>query len=121
MNYEIGPGSARFNIGLPLAEIEMLCALSAIHYDGRCKAASAPGGFLYGWRNYAAFCAEKYGPETAHAVTASFSELDSCLKIMEMPTKEHAERAHALTRKFSRLCTVANEAYRAWTPVTGVV
>lgn len=121
MKYEIGPGSARFNIELPLADIAMLCALSAIHYDGRCKSASAHGGFLCGWRNYAEFCAEKYGPETSHSVTASFDELDSCLKIMEHPTREHETHAYALTTKFSRLCTLANEAYHAWTPVSGAV
>lgn len=33
-------------------EVEHFRTLSASHYDGKCRSASAPGGFLFGWRNH---------------------------------------------------------------------
>jgi len=37
---------------LARAEVEHFRILSAAHYDGKCRSASAVGGFIYGWRNH---------------------------------------------------------------------
>lgn len=72
--------------------------LSSMHYDGRCKAAGqpGPGGFINGWVNWTS------GGEDAVMVTATPRELDTAMKIMEMPPPLDAgERALLLDLRFT--------------------
>jgi hypothetical protein len=68
-----------FKLPLSLETIELLMEMSRHHYDGVCKAASAVGGFIYGWRNSVSFV-----PEVP--VSATWRELDTLLKICEINT-----------------------------------
>lgn len=65
-----------FSLPLPLKTVELLMTMSRHHYDGRCKSASAVGGFIYGWSNSVTFAPE--GP-----VDATWDQLDTLLKICE--------------------------------------
>lgn len=65
-----------FNLPLPLETVKLLMLMSSRHYDGRCKSASAVGGFIYGWNN-----SVTYSPDLP--VSATFHELDVTLKICE--------------------------------------
>lgn len=53
---------------------------SEAHYDGKCKAASKLGGFLYGWKNHFEL------PEGQNfvRVRATWHEVDELCKILEM-------------------------------------
>ena len=61
-------------------EIDQLCRLAAMHYDGRCKALALPGGRLWGMANRAAFGA-------ADCAIGS-SDLQLLMKICEIGTPE---------------------------------
>lgn len=69
----------RFMLTLSKPLVELLMKLSSIHYDWRCKAASKVGGFLYGWRNHFV----KF--ELTSPVETTSHEMDTLMKIMEMP------------------------------------
>jgi hypothetical protein len=53
---------------------------SEAHYDGKCKAASKQGGFLYGWKNHFEL------PESKNfiRVRATWRQVDTLCKILEM-------------------------------------
>lgn len=84
----------RYWLHLRLPTVKLLQRLSALHYDDKCKAASRPGGFLYGW---AVTLSPYEGANVAEdgtllddagippLVRASFEELDTVLKIVEFP------------------------------------
>jgi hypothetical protein len=70
-----------------------LKALSESHYDGACRNASLPGGFLYGWGNELLLDhlpksdgidnVPDIAPEWTVEITASSGQLDKLLKIIE--------------------------------------
>lgn len=72
---------AQFWLALTREDLEPVFALSSHHYDSACKAAGAPGGFLYGWRNLVS----AYVPVEADPPLCSGSrrDLDTFLKICE--------------------------------------
>lgn len=65
-------------IKLSKADYALLVKLSAEHYDSKCKAISAVGGFLYGWQW--GFEENPYQIE----VHATHRQLDTLIKITEM-------------------------------------
>ena len=50
MNIKI-TGQPIFWLTISLTAVEALRKLSKLHYDGKCKEAGEPGGFLWGWKN----------------------------------------------------------------------
>lgn len=80
-----------FWLTLTREDVEPLILLSQHHYDGACKAASRPGGFLYGWLNITSA-----GVPTGHEppkCSADRRQLDTVLKCCEMARLAHQSRA----------------------------
>lgn len=94
---------AQFWLALTREDLEPVFALSSHHYDSVCKAAGAPGGFLYGWRNLvSAHVPVEADPPLC---PGSRRDLDTLLKICEgvrlattckLITPEQAERVNKL-------------------------
>lgn len=95
---------AQFWLALTREDLEPVFLLASHHYDSVCKAAGAPGGFLYGWRNIisAHLPPEEIDPPLC---SASRRDLDTLLKICEgtrlattckLITPEQAERTNRL-------------------------
>lgn len=62
--------------------VTLLMILSEQHYDGVCKSASKPNGFLYGWNNQVS---EEFGKvEWPVTIWMTWREADLTLKIMEV-------------------------------------
>lgn len=64
-----------FSLKLETDIVEILIQESSRHYDLSCRGASREGGFIFGWRNSIDF---------GCSCAASFRELDTTLKILEM-------------------------------------
>lgn len=71
-------GSPRFNILLSRSLIDQLILLAKAHYDTHCK--SQATGMLLSWWHYYDPELHTSEPTTVHA---TFSDLDTCLKICE--------------------------------------
>lgn len=72
-----------FHLPFTVEDVKLLRELAEAHYDGRCKAAGAPGGFLYGWNNRLTLVeGETY--EGTPTVPATSDNIDITLKIIEM-------------------------------------
>lgn len=67
-------------IELSEEEIEFLIKCSQIHYDIKCKDASAYGGFIYGLKNYSKFVKE--GEPIMYSFT--HKQIDLMAKICEV-------------------------------------
>lgn len=113
-----------FYLSLTALDIETLCMLSNAHYDGRCKASGQIGGFLYGWRNHVEAW-ELYNlpkkKKKEQTVRASWDDLDTCLKIMEWPTRMLIDKQPArvaavqnMNKHFLAVMRLANEKYKEW-------
>lgn len=66
-----------FDIPFTLYQVQAISMMSEGHYDRVCRAASEPGGFVYGWVNALS------APSPLDGVTATWHELDIVSKIME--------------------------------------
>jgi hypothetical protein len=111
--------------------IDALIAMSGAHYDGVCKLASSPDGFLTLWsrrlKMHEEWDEKAYGPlHSAFSAQASFAELDTLLKILEMVTVSAtaaiithvaAVACRALTRDLSGAAIIANLKYLEWQTV----
>jgi hypothetical protein len=114
-------GKPQFRLPLTLADVDVLCKLSSMHYDSVCKQASVVGGFLYGWQGMLRF-SEEEGSEPL-AVSGDFRTLDTCLKIMEgcVPGRfcpvsaEDAARVEAMRTAIRGALQLANEVSQGWT------
>lgn len=115
---------ARVEFYLPLTalDIETLCMLSNAHYDGRCKESSRVGGFLYGWRNYVDTWRICDTPLKDQIIHASWDDLDTCLKIMERPTRmlidnqpDRLAAVQNMNKHFLAAMRLANEKHKEWT------
>lgn len=96
-----------FRVPLTLADVAVLLELSALHYDETCRLAGVPGeqGFIYGWNSWLTLLATT--PDEPPVVTATWRQLDLCLKLMEfLPYRFTAER----TATVRRLSTAFNGA-----------
>lgn len=76
-------------------QIACLISLARLYYDGRCKAAAQQGGFIYGWRNA---IVEFKMPE----VSASWHDLDTTMKIIEMVNYMPDPRHRECLKEFGR-------------------
>lgn len=100
-----------FHLPLDAATVALLMQMSSLHYDARCKAASAVGGFIYGWRN-----SVQFSPELP--VEATWNDLDTVLKICENRSflgAEDQERVRDLTKALRHAHQRWNEVSPQWT------
>lgn len=110
-----------FRFSLTEAEVDLLLELSSRHYDGKCKAASQCGGFLYGWKNLFLLpeLAGNKRPDSEE-ISADWHQLDTCLKIMELgvyykePTRTIIER---LSHNFWSAMQQAKKEVPKWTTI----
>ena len=94
----------KFAMTLTKSEIDALMRCSSCHYDLLCKRASLAGGFLYGWNNCLTSPDEKYpNDEPTAAVSCTTREIDTCLKILEMPPSDVQAPARKLAIQLSGL------------------
>ena len=108
-------GKPDFWFSLSDGQMAVLERLSGLHYDGVCKAATRVGGFIYGWKN---------ARDVAYkmvSVSASFREIDTCLKILEglqMPPADmtigQVAIGQALAASFRVALSKANEVTKSW-------
>ena len=109
---------ADFHFTLSDAEFEILVRLSASHYDHVCKSASKDGGFLNRWQRSHEVWKECENPDGVKELTATFRDLDTCLKIMEMPTlitnAEQLRLLRNMRKHFLAVLSRANQGYHEW-------
>lgn len=80
-----------FWLALTREDVEPLVLLAQHHYDGVCKAAARPGGFLYGWLNtVSARVPVDFGDHPLCG--ADRRQLDTALKICEMVRLAHQSK-----------------------------
>lgn len=117
MKIEIqGRPEFRFEINKPA--IDLLVKLSSTHYDGHCRSISQMGGFLRGWENHYLWGLQE--PESVIKVSATFRDLDTLLKVMEMPHNLSKEELHlrgALALSFGNALAMSNEVCPKWSHV----
>ncbi len=94
----------RYRIYLSKEELHTILACSGIHYDSVCRDASKVGGFLYGWANWI----DESAPDDMYYLCDT-REMQTCLKILEMPPNGYALVAHRLTKSFRACINVANQ------------
>lgn len=94
----------KFYFQLNAEQIAVLMQLSREHYDGVCKSAGQDRGFIFGWNNW-------YQVQPESEQSASWRELDICLKIMEGAAhrRELWDVALKLGADFRRAMQTANE------------
>lgn len=96
-----------FDVPFTAEHVAGLVKLSALHYDGNCKMASKPDGFLARWGANLA-----YGP-----IRATFHELDICLKLLEMRFVLPDDFGGDLAIDLRRVLVLANRKFREWQAV----
>jgi hypothetical protein len=114
-----------FDITLTSNHIALLAKLSVLHYDNKCKSASEENGFLKQWEYTVSawiIPIHALGGEPPF-VRASFSDLDTCLKILEVTglatrskllTEDEVKISRELRRDFSSVLQLANDKYHEW-------
>jgi hypothetical protein len=122
MRLELVAFTPRARVVLTEEEIETMIACSALHYDGVCQAAGKRGGFLYGMKNrYALRESAKSDPANIDQSDAThfleWSQIDTLLKILEVPPPGRVPIAASLTMEFGRLLTtLSNFTDFEWRP-----
>ena len=86
-----------FLLTITREELAVLLDCAGTHYDSVCKSSSLQGGFLYGWKNQFFFLSDGEATPNEVNVTATWREMDTCLKILEMPRHHVAMRAQNLS------------------------
>lgn len=110
-------GRPEFRFTLTWEQIDVLRKLSTYHYDASCRAAANPNApyganFLHTWWA----CMNGYGLEYQHRAT--WRQLDTTLKIMEMTTgctEGERNTVRGLAGAFNRAMNTARECMSAWT------
>ena len=64
-------------------DVDAAIRCSQRHYDSKCRAASKPGGFLYGMKKSSEYC-----DETEDVYELSWQQLDLLQKILEQAVDE---------------------------------
>ncbi len=113
--------SPEFTIFTDAATIGAIRVAGLRHYDGHCKASADTGGFLGRWerilRNK-----EELGGGLECTVQATFSEIDTTLKICEYRAyqqPEHYEIINAYVKMARAALMQANADYHKHNPETG--
>lgn len=103
---------AKFWMDLTPEHVGVLMKAAQWHYDGVCNQAAQVGGFIYGWNN----AVTPYpGMEVTPKCSASFRDLDICLKILEIagtimfPDEIDQDRVTDLRKSFRAALQMANE------------
>lgn len=103
---------AKFWIDLSPDHVAVLEKAAKWHYDGVCRMSAMHGGFIYGWKN---ITTPYPGQEEVPKCSASFRDLDLCLKILEIagsimfPDQIDQERVFEMRRYFHSALRMANE------------
>lgn len=100
-------------IQLTVADVGLLITCSELHYDGTCKAAGIPGGFLRGWKNRVQW-AEDSKDTIPVDLIVDFKTCDLVAKITEQlggPSIRNKDIT-ALHAFFSNCCHIINQKYR---------
>ena len=103
------------------AHLAVLAKLSALHYDGTCKAAAGVAdnqgrrnGFITIWK----LSLEYAEPGESRAVRATNQDLQICLKLMELPRMILNQHERVLVREmqdaFWAALRLSNEKYAEW-------
>lgn len=85
----------RFDITVTRPLIDALKKCSETHYDGVCRSASMPGGFIYGWNNRMTFAEEDDEAARTFIDGLTNGKLQTCLKIFENPIPLTSEQTIA--------------------------
>ena len=80
--------SPQFDLDITSDQLTMLAELAALHYDAACKSAAEVGGFIYGWIIERRWVGRS--DPTDMSMTATWRQLDLCLKIMENPPRGYS-------------------------------
>jgi hypothetical protein len=118
MNIEL---RAKVDFRIPLREPHVLALLelSRVHYDARCRLAGAACGFLVGWKRQIDSWTRYEEEEKHKTISATFDELDICLKIMEVAYLLRDYRYGTviadLRTDFIGATRLANDKYHEWT------
>ncbi len=81
MNFQRFEFDVKVVVKLTPEEVDFFHKASQLHYDGKCKAAGRPGGFIFGWCNMLRF--EEETPEEIE-VTIDGYALGVMSKIIEI-------------------------------------
>lgn len=112
-------------VHMTLDEIDLLREVAARHYDSLCQASAAEGGFIYGWKN--AHTPSCEGEPRSAPIRVKFSQLDTCIKILEMAVHVYMGRgqkdqpdkftmAMNLSQQMRDICAEINQEYRRLSP-----
>ena len=82
--------SPRYALTLSAKELKVLTDCSGMHYDSTCRNASRLGGFIYAANNMAS--------PVSVSVTLNDRELQTCIKILEMPPSQYKDAATLIYR-----------------------
>lgn len=102
---------ARFWIALTPDHVAILKRAAEWHYDGTCNKAAQVGGFIFGWMNVTT---QFPGQTEMPKCSASFRELDLCLKILEIagsimfPDQIDIERVFEMRKSFRAALRMSN-------------
>ncbi len=107
-------------------DVEPLVLLSQHHYDGVCKAASRPGGFLYGWLNIvsAGIPADQDTPPLCSADRRSLDTVLKCCEMLRLAhqskllTTEQYEHVQRFCATVMTALEAATQAVHEWPTVT---
>jgi hypothetical protein len=102
----------RFIVTLSLSEYHTLKRCSQCHYDGVCACASKLGGFLYAWDFCISEGTDRNKSSSTFEVLCDFRQIDTCLKILEVPPPDVAREAYALSAQL-RKCLMFSDTYMA--------
>lgn len=106
------------HVTLTRTEIELLLGCSQHHYDGHCRDVGRQGGFLYGWANRLNYFNPVPNAPSVLIDDATFRQLDTCAKLLEMPlhiAETEAEQTvrHTLRGQIARALAEINAFVRA--------
>jgi hypothetical protein len=78
-----------YHMVIPLAMLKIIMRVGESHYDGTCKNACRPGGFVWGWHGMMEFAESERKPGTHFdpdipMCSGDFRAFDLVLKILEM-------------------------------------
>lgn len=77
-------GRPEYQLLMDSETVALLMLLAQTHYDGTCRAAARPGGFLYGWANIVCWNQDTLDDSIEpQRCAASARELDLTLKLCE--------------------------------------
>ena len=118
-----------FHVPFTETDINVLMLLSEHHYDGKCKAASKVGGFIYGWKNQLethkklkaqSLINGRHDKHSQLTMETDWHELDTTMKTMEnsfILTRDKPEWTASVTKMRKAIMgalNLSNTHYEDW-------